>query len=65
MLVDPITRNVIRTVGSMFVDHTDLYCWEDSLKTGELSKKIQEETNLLIVTGGCLKPERCFWYLLD
>ena len=70
MSVDPITRNVMHTVGSRFIDDTDLYCWEDSLKTGEeLFKKIQEEThawgNLLIATGGCLKPERCFWYLLD
>ena len=68
--VDPITRNVMHTVGSMFVNNTDLHCWEDSLKVGkELFGKIQEETNalrnLLITTGGCLKPEKCFWYLID
>ena len=70
MIADPITGDVIHTVGSMFVDDTDLYCWEESLKTGdELLEKIQEEThawgNLLIATGGCLKLEKCFWYLLD
>ena len=63
MIDDPITGNVIHTVGLMFVDDTDLYCWEESLKTGEeLFEKIQEETNtwgnLLIATGGCLKPEK-------
>ena len=26
MIVDPITRNVIHTAGSMFVDDTHLYC---------------------------------------
>jgi hypothetical protein len=41
----------------MFVDDTDLYCWEESLKTGEeLFKKIKNETNawgnLLVATGG-------------
>ena len=70
MVVDPITRNMIHTVGSIFLNNTDLYCWEDSLKTGEvLSEKIQEGThawgNLLIATGGCLKPKNRFWYLLD
>ena len=35
----------------------------------ELYKTIQTETNmwgdLLLVTGGCLKPEKYFWYMLD
>ena len=35
MIADPIIGDVIHTVGSMFVDDTDLYCWEESLKTGE------------------------------
>ena len=34
MIVGPITGDVICTVGSMFVDDTDLYCWEESLKNG-------------------------------
>ena len=70
MIANPITGDVIHTVGSMFVDNTHLYCWEELLKTGEeLFEKIQEETNawgnLLITTGRCIKPEKCFWYLLD
>ena len=52
------------------MDDTYIYCWEESLKMGEeLFKELQEEThawgNLLITTGGCLKRENCFWYLLD
>ena len=42
----------------------------DTLKPGEeMFKDIQEQIraweNLLIATGGCLKPEECFWYLLN
>ena len=69
-IVDPMTRATIHTVGLMFVDDTDSYCWVNSLKTREeLFDQIQKETNawgnLLIATGGCLRPEKCFWYLLD
>ena len=69
-IIDPITISVIHTVELMFVDDTDLYCWADSLKTGEeLLEQIQEETyawgSLLMATGGCLKSEKCFWYLLN
>ena len=64
MLVDPITRNLIHTVGSMFVDNIDL------LKKGEKQfAKLQEEINawgnLIIATVGCLKTETCCWYLFD
>ena len=70
MIINPLTRNIVHTVGYMFVDSTDLYCWEESLKMGEaLFTEIQEGTNawrdLLITARGCLKPEQCFWYLLD
>ena len=70
MIADPITGGMIHTVGSMFVDDTDLNYWQESLKLGEeLFEKIQEETNawgnLLIATGGCLKLDKCFWYLLN
>ena len=34
-----------------------------------LYETIQAETkmwgDLLLATGGCLKPEKCFWYMLD
>ena len=52
------------------MDDTDLYCWEDALKADrQLSVKIEEDTytwgDFLIATRSCLKPENCFWYLLD
>jgi hypothetical protein len=54
----------------MFVDDSDLYCWVESMQSAEeLYETIQEETkmwgDLLLATGGCLKPEKCFWYVLD
>ena len=66
MIADPIPGDVVHTVGLRFVDDTDLYCREESPKTGkELLEKIREEAyawgNLLIATGGCLKPETFFW----
>ena len=53
---------VVHILGSMLVDDTGLYYWEDSLKTGEGSfEKIQEENNvwgkLLIATGDCSSPK--------
>ena len=35
MIADPLTGDVIHTVGSMFMDDPDLYCWDNSLKTGK------------------------------
>ena len=35
MIATPITGDVIHIVVSVFVDDTDLYCWEESLKTVE------------------------------
>ena len=69
-MLDPITRKLIHSVGAMFVDDTDLYCWVESMRSAEeLYETIQEETKmwseLLLATGGCLKPEKCFWYALD
>jgi hypothetical protein len=62
MIMDPITKNVIHTVGSMFVDNTNLYCWEYSLnkREGIVRKNTGRKNtwgNLLITTGGYLKPE--------
>jgi hypothetical protein len=67
---DPITAEVIHSMGTLFVDDTDLYTWrEDILDPGELWCQAQVDLEcwscLLNATGGVLKPEKCFWYLLD
>jgi len=70
LVVDPITQESIHSMGKLFVDDTDLYMWKDGLlDTGELWLQTQLEltkwSTLLNATGGALKPEKCFWYMLD
>ena len=70
MIHDPITTETIHTMGACFVDDIDLYTWlEDTLDPGEVWSQAQLELEhwscLLNATGGALKPEKCFWYLLD
>jgi hypothetical protein len=70
LIQDPITTEVIHSMGTLFVDDTDLYTWrEDILDPGELWCQAQLELEhwscLFNTMGGALKPEKCFWYLLD
>jgi len=70
MVQDPITAEIIHTMGALFVDDTDLYTWrEGMLDPGEVWAQAQLELEkwscLLNATGGALKPEKCFWYLID
>ena len=70
MIQDPITAETIHTMGALFVDNTDLYTWkEDYVDPGEVWTQAQLElehwSSLLNATGGALKPEKCFWYLID
>jgi hypothetical protein len=69
-LHDPITDAKIHLMGAMYVDDLDLYTWKDTITDPyELMLQSQREVtqwcHLLNVTGGALKPEKCFWYLLD
>ena len=70
MVRDPITAETIHTMGALFVDDTDLYTWREGiLDPGEVWAQAQLELEnwscLLNATGGALKPEKCFWYLID
>jgi hypothetical protein len=70
LIQDPITAEVIHSMGALFVDGTDLYTWrEDISDPGELWCQAQVDLEhwscLLNATGGALKPEKRFWYLLD
>jgi hypothetical protein len=70
MIQDPITVETIHTMGALFVDDNNLYTWwEDTLDLGEVWSQAQLELEhwscLLNATRGALKPEKCFWYLLD
>jgi hypothetical protein len=70
LIQDPITAELIHTMGALFVDDTDLYTWKQHIMDpGQLWCQTQIELEqwscLLNATGGALKPEKCFWYLLD
>ena len=70
LIKDPITAETIHTMGACFVDNIDLYTWrEDILNPGGVWSQAQVELEhrscLLNAMGGALKPEKCFWYLLD
>jgi hypothetical protein len=67
---DPISDVLIHSMGALFVNNTDMYTWrENILDPGELWAQTQIEIEqwscLLNATGGALKPEKCWWYLLD
>jgi hypothetical protein len=62
--------NIIHSMGAMYVNNLDLYTWKgDITDPAELMMQAQREVSqwslLLNATGGALKPEKCFWYLLD
>jgi hypothetical protein len=57
-------------MGALFVNNTDMYMWQENiLDPGELwaqtQIKIEQWSCLLKATGGALKSEKCWWYLLD
>ena len=64
-MMNLVTRLLICSIGYQFVDNTDLYIWKGDLKTGrEVWEQTQEEI-IFIVTGGAVKVDKSFWYLLD
>jgi hypothetical protein len=70
LIQDPITAEVIHSMGALFINDTDLYTWrEDILDPGELwcqaQLELEHRSCLLNATGGALKPEKCFCYLLN
>ena len=70
LLLDPIAPEIIHTMGELFVDDKYLYTWRGGLlDPGELWCQTQVDSHqwscLLNATSGALKPEKCFWYLLD
>jgi len=57
-------------MGVLYVDDTDLYIMDECIKSEyDLWYETQDATTswgkLLLATGGALKPEKCFYYLVD
>jgi hypothetical protein len=70
MTLYPISDVIIHSMGDLFVDDTDMYMWREHIMDptelwAQTQIKIAQWGNLLNATGGALKPEKCFWYLLD
>ncbi len=70
ILNDPILDILIHSMGALFINDTNMYTWQENiLDPGELWAQMQIEIKqwscLLNATGGALKPEKCWWYLLD
>ena len=69
-LIDPITTESVYSMGAIYVDDADLYTSSEDL-TNEVDLVVQTQNNvdqwndLLKASGGALKPEKCFWYMLD
>ena len=66
---DPITGDIIRSVGCMFVDDTDLYSmgpalWSIVLVALQAQACVSLWSNLLKATGGAIKGSKSFWYLV-
>jgi hypothetical protein len=62
LIRDPITAEMIHSMGALFINDTNLYTWrENLLDPGELWCQVQLELEqwscLLNATGGALKPD--------
>jgi hypothetical protein len=70
ILTDPVTREVVRSIGCLFVDDTDLYVLDARLRSAlevywSAQHMIGLWASLLQATGGAIKTEKSFWCLLD
>ena len=66
----PISRANIEIVRVLYVDDTDLYIMEEGLRSSrdlwcETQSASTSWGKLLLATGGALKPEKCFYYMLE
>ena len=66
----PISKSIATMTALLFVDDTDIPCLGDTLDaspidvTSKIQKSVRNWEGNLIVTGGALKPSKCFWYLI-
>ena len=64
-ITSPISRHIIECFSTQFVDDSDLYVWLPGQKGAlEVFREMQASVlmwgNLLCVSGGALKPEKCY-----
>ena len=72
---DPISLEVIQSIGAIFVDDADLNMSKDTTAEDngmtdpidvwqKTQRNLDQWSNLLQSSGGALKPEKCLWYFL-
>lgn len=69
-MIDPITLALTLTIGCLYVDDTDIYVYDDLLSSSHsvwqrAQSAVDLWARLLMATGGAIKAEKSFWYLLD
>ena len=69
-MLSPLSGTLISFIGTLFVDDTDLVVYLPELKDSasvfrEMQESVSEWGHLLCSTGGALKPEKCYWYMID
>jgi hypothetical protein len=69
-ILSPISELLIRFLGEMFVDDTDLIITQPHYRTSndvrlDVQKSVDMWAYLLNSTGGSLNPEKCYWYMVD
>ena len=69
-LIAAISLNTLIFNTVMYVNDTDLVITGETNKTTEsLVNKTQQIINkwckILWITGGCLRPEKCWWFLIE
>ena len=66
----PITKVWLNVMGVLYVDDTDLYIMDKCIRSKydlwqETQGAITSLGKLLLATDGALKPEKCFYYMVD
>jgi hypothetical protein len=68
--VSPISGELVKFMGEIYVDDTelltfllDIYEIKAVLKQAQIN--LDKWARLLIVTGGFLNPNKCYWYLIS
>ena len=69
-ILSPMSLTLIESLGTMFVDDTDIFVSLPELRDSfSVYKEMQASMlcwgNLLCSTWGALKPEKCYWYIVD
>ena len=70
LITSHISRHAIECIGTQLVDNTDLCAFLPWLRSSydvylEMEKSVTMWGNLLCLSGGVLKPEKCYRYNVD